>query len=96
MPFVLNALGDLDGAVERHPAHHLAADVLRLVGQLPDAVIRLAPMHLHVLCGAANQIPVCRLPAATVLKIDQRAVGEVAQRIELALLERMVAEAHRQ
>jgi hypothetical protein len=86
---------ELDAALERDPGHHLAADEMQAVAELPDVLAGLAPLRGGIVGEAAEHGPVFRLPRAALLEIDQRAVGEIAVAVDLMLGKRVVAEEHR-
>jgi hypothetical protein len=82
---------ELDAALERDPGHHLAADEMQAVAELPDVLAGLVPLCGGVIGEAVQHGPVFGLPGTALLEVNQRAIGEVAIAVDLVLGESVVA-----
>jgi len=89
-------LGEVDRTIERDPAHHLRlGEVHRLAPHLPDAGVRTAPEpadQVGDLPQPNSEVPVERVPRPGVYPggLQELAVG-----VELELVHRGIAKAHR-
>ncbi len=87
--------GDTHGPLQCHPAHDFAADVVRLLRQLPDAAVGLLPVRGGIVSRAAQQIPEVVVPHAAMLQIDEGAFAKESERVKLALVVGAIADLHR-
>src|SRR5207237_8418019 len=84
------------GAIERDPRHHLRMDeVLRLAADLPDALVRLAPDPFEVVEEHLLQLPRVPLELEPVRTRLVERVDHLSEHVDLKLLARGVADAHR-
>ena len=89
-------VGELGGAVERHPAHQLRRHVvLRLAASLPDALIGLAPDARRALGLGLDEWPEPARETLLRRRVQQERVEGGAEDVVLALIEGAVADPHR-
>src|SRR5581483_10009207 len=89
-------LGEPDRAIEGHPAVQLRVDeVPRLVADLPDALVGAAPRPHREVGDLAEELGVvdAQLPAGPAEQVP--GVEQLAERVELQLPRRAVADPHR-
>ena len=84
------------GAVERHPGHHFGMDeMLRRAPDFPDAFVGLAPDFFQMLRKSlADLAAAWRGRQAALARLGHH-IGQFAINIELQLLRRAIADAHR-
>src|SRR5437773_3920810 len=92
----MEALGGLDGAVERHPRHHLGmGEVLPGASHFPDPFVRLVPARLDVLDDSALERPGRGLRLDSGAAREMHAIDELAVDVELELTCGRIADPHR-
>src|SRR5690348_14487660 len=77
-------LRDSDGTFQSDPAQNTAGNIMLLLRQLPDAVIRLSPMFQCVVSQLLHEGPVFVAPLAAV-QVKPDAIGEETVRADLKL-----------
>ena len=89
-------LGQAQGAVERHPAHHLRmGEVPGLAPHLPDSGVGLAPDAAYEVGVAGEALARLAVESSSGLRVDQGGLEEVAVDVELSLRGGVVAYAYR-
>src|SRR5207245_2912447 len=87
--------GDARARVRRHPGHDLAEhEVLRLLARLPNAQVRLAPVRRGPVHEMLQHLPHA-FGHGVMAPPDVDGVEQLAVDVELKLLGRAVAHAHR-
>src|ERR1700749_835321 len=61
----------------------------------PDAVTRLAPVLGRIIGNSSYQLPIFRRQSPALDQINDSAVREISQTVQLALAKGMIAELHR-
>ena len=88
--------GELDRAIERHPAHQLRVqEVLRLPADLPDALVALHPSRCGGVGGVDEEGARGRVEATQLVDQAARGAEELAVDVELTLGPCAIADAHR-
>jgi hypothetical protein len=91
----LQQVSQVDGPVERHPAHHLAGGVLPSpVPRLPHAGVGLLPRGRGLLGQPQQQSPCGLVDGLELLPVAQRHVQHLTHHVQLRLAPRGVADAH--
>src|SRR5439155_18750066 len=89
-------LRQADATVEGDPAHRLGVhEVTRVAAPFPDPAVRLVPLPRRALDDVLDERPHLVVGRFAPLVPAPREVQELAQRVELALPRRAVADAHR-
>src|SRR5205823_3673849 len=87
--------GDARASVQRHPGHDLAEhEVLRLLARLPNAQVRLAPVRRGPVHEMLQHLPHA-FGHGVMAPPDVDGVEQLAVDVELKLLGRAIAHAHR-
>src|SRR5213078_4850964 len=65
-----------------------------LAADLPDALVGLAPLLEHDAADPGEEVPEDLVDLAAVAAVEPRSVEQLAERVELELLRRAVADPH--
>jgi hypothetical protein len=93
---VAHQLDRLDGPVEGDPGHHLGVgEVPPWAADLPDALVRLAPLRLQELEQGLLEVPGRLVALEADVAAQVQGVHDLAVDVELELLHGRVADPHR-